>query len=265
MTGLRAVAAGLATLAVLLLLWQAVILLAAPPPFILPSPLAVARALVEQRELLLRHGAVTGLEIAAGLGLGTMLGIGAAVVLSVSRGLRRIVLPLVIASQAVPVFAIAPLLVLWLGFGMASKIAMTCLIIFFPVTIALADGIARLDPGLTDMAQVMTGGSGRRGRRLRLLLRLYGPAALPALGSGLRIAAAVAPIGAVVGEWVGAAGGLGWLMLHANARAKIDLMFAALIVLAAIALLLYRLVDLSMRRLTPWAAGNAAPLEETTR
>lgn len=254
--------APLVTLGGLLLFWQAVIVLAAPPAFILPSPRAVAEALIEQRGLLLKHGGITALEILLGLGLGTLLGVGAAVLLSVSAGIRRFVLPLVIASQAVPVFAIAPLLVLWLGFGMASKIAMACLIIFFPVTIALADGLGRLDPGLLDMARLMTGGRARRGRRWRLLIHLLGPAALPALGSGLRIATAVAPIGAVVGEWVGAAGGLGWLMLHANARAKIDLMFAALIVLAALALLLYRLVDLAMRRLTPWAAGSAAPFEE---
>lgn len=251
--------APLITLGGLLLLWQGVVMVAAPPAFILPSPLAVAEALVNQHALLLRHGGITAVEILLGLLLGTGFGIGAAVLLSISRGLRRFVLPLVIASQAVPVFAIAPLLVLWLGFGMASKVAMACLIIFFPVTIALADGLARIDPGLIDMARVMTGG---RTRRWRLLLHLLGPAALPALGSGLRIAAAVAPIGAVVGEWVGAAGGLGWLMLHANARAKIDLMFAALVVLAALALLLYRLVDLSMRRLTPWAADRSALIEE---
>ncbi|MCW0181606.1 MAG: ABC transporter permease [Zavarzinia sp.] len=253
MKGVRSVIAAFGASLALLVLWQGLILLLAPPPFILPGPAAVARRLWTDRALLLDHGLITLTEIGLGLAIGTMLGIGAATAIAASRRLRRVLLPLVIASQAIPVFAIAPLLVLWLGYGMASKIAMASIIIFFPVTIALADGIARLEPGLADLARVMTGGVARPGRRWRLLRHLYGPAALPALGSGLRIAAAVAPIGAVVGEWVGSAGGLGWLMLQANARAKIDLMFAALILLAVIALLLYRLVDGAMARATPWA------------
>ncbi|MDD3447176.1 MAG: ABC transporter permease [Zavarzinia sp.] len=246
----------------LLFVWQVVVWTGGLPAFLLPSPLAVGRTLVEQRHLLITHGAVTALEIVAGLVLGTMMGIGAAVLVSASASLRRFLMPVVVASQAIPVFAIAPLLVLWLGYGMTSKIAMACLIIFFPVTVSLADGIARIDPGLLDMARVMTGGKTRPFRRLRLMRHLFGPAALPALGSGLRIAAAVAPIGAVVGEWVGASGGLGWLMLHANARAKIDLMFAALVVLALVAVLLYRLVDFTMSRLTPWAGASGVALIE---
>lgn len=261
----KRLAAPLVTLAVILLLWQIAVMVAGLPPFLLPSPARVGRTLVEQAGLLASHGAITAVEILLGLIFGTIMGIGAAVLLSASRGIRRFLLPLVVASQAVPVFALAPLLVLWFGYGMASKVAMASLIIFFPVTVALADGIARLDSGLLDMARVMTAGGARRGRRLRLLVHLFGPAALPALGSGLRIAAAVAPIGAVVGEWVGASGGLGWLMLHANARAKIDLMFAALIVLALVAILLYRLVDFAMGRLTPWAGGDSAGTFEETK
>ena len=249
----RSLAAALGTAIAIVLLWQGAVMLFAPPPFILPGPAAVARRLWLDRALLLDHGLITLAEIGLGLVIGTLLGIGAAVGIAASRPLRRVLLPLVIASQAVPVFAIAPLLVLWLGYGMTSKIAMAAIVIFFPVTIALADGIARLEPGLVDLARVMTGGAAPHGRRWRLLRHLYAPAALPALGSGLRIAAAVAPIGAVIGEWVGSAGGLGWLMLQANARAKIDLMFAALILLAAMALLLYRLVDVALRRATPWA------------
>ncbi|MFA5122922.1 ABC transporter permease [Zavarzinia sp.] len=254
---MKQIAAGIATLALLVLFWQVVVWLAAPPPFILPGPAAVARALMDQGGLLLRHGWLTLVEIVAGMAVGSLMGIGAGIGLGATRHLRHLLLPLVVASQAIPVFAVAPLLVLWLGFGLASKIAMASLIIFFPVTVAMADGITRLDPVLADQARVMTGGSARPGRRLRLIRHLYGPAALPALASGLRIAAAVAPIGAVVGEWVGAAGGLGWLMLQANARARIDLMFAALIVLAVMAVALYRLVDAGLRRAAPWAAPQS--------
>lgn len=255
----------LLTILVLLGLWQAVIWLAAPPPFILPAPLAVAEALVRRRDLLARHGLITFAEILLGLGLGVGAGVTGATVMALAPGLRRLLLPVVVASQAVPVFAIAPLLVLWLDYGMASKVAMAGLIIFFPVLVALLDGFDRFDPGLADLARVMLGN--RRGLRvrLRLLRHLYAPAALPALGAGLRIAAAVAPIGAVIGEWVGAARGLGWLMLQANARAQIDLMFAALLCLAVGGVLLFTLIDALARAMVPWAAGQSLTAMMETR
>jgi len=156
-------------------------------------------------------------------------------------------LPILVLGQTIPVFALAPLLVLWFGYGIASKVVMAILIIYFPVTAALFDGLRRTEPGWLDLARTMGA------TRARILLRLRLPAALPAFGSGLRIATAVAPIGAVVGEWVGSSRGLGYLMLHANARLQVDLMFAALFVLMAMALALYVLVDRALVRLMPWA------------
>jgi putative hydroxymethylpyrimidine transport system permease protein len=152
-----------------------------------------------------------------------------------------------VASQALPVFALAPLLTLWLGYGLASKVAMATLIIYFPVTAAFYDGLRRVDPGWLDMARVMGAGPGAVLRLVRL------PAALPAFGSGLRVATAVAPIGAVVGEWVGSSAGLGYLMLHANGRMQTDLMFAALLVLAVMAVGLYALVDRGLAAAITWA------------
>jgi len=162
------------------------------------------------------------------------------------RGGRRWLLPVLLISQAVPVFAIAPLLTLWLGFGLGSKIAMATLIIFFPVATAFYDGLRRTEPGLLDLAHSMDATPAATLWRLRV------PAALPALASGLRVAAAVAPIGAVVGEWVGASAGLGYMMLHANGRSQTDVMFAALFVLALMALALWFTVDLLLRRSIPW-------------
>jgi putative hydroxymethylpyrimidine transport system permease protein len=150
------------------------------------------------------------------------------------------------------VFALAPLLVLWLGYGLGSKVAMATLIIYFPVASAFLDGLRRTEPGWLDQARVMNAG------RLATLWHLRLPAALPALASGLRVAAAVAPIGAVVGEWVGSSAGLGYLMLHANARMQIDVMFAALALLAVFSVALYRLVDTAMRRLVSWQAETNA-------
>ena len=246
------------TLAVLLLVWEAVVQLTGVPPFILPGPAAVGTALVARWPLLLDHALVTGSQILAGMVLATALGFCTGLLLAAFAPARRWLLPVLVVSQALPVFALAPILVLWLGYGPASKIAMAVLIIYFPLTAALYDGLRRTDPGLLDLATLQGASPWQRLALIRL------PAALPALGSGLRVAAAVAPIGAVVGEWVGASAGLGYLMLHANARMQIDLMFAALAVLCTIALALYATVDHLAARLTPWQADSVDHDPEAT-
>lgn len=239
---------GFLTLVSLLLVWQLVVTLGDLPPYILPGPWAVMLALWHHGESLLHHAGVTALEIVLGMLLGTLLGCGSALALSYSRRARRWLLPVLIASQAIPVFAIAPLLVLWLGYGMGSKIAMSMLILYFPVTANFYDGLRHTQRGWLDLARVML----PEPRRWAVLWHIAIPAALPTLASGLRIAAAVAPIGAVLGEWVGSSAGLGYLMLHANSRMQVDLMFAALFVLAALAVGLYFLVDTGLKRLLPW-------------
>ncbi len=249
----------LLTLCGLLLLWEAAVRLLELPPYLLPSPWAVAQAMARQPDLLLRNALVTLTEMLLGLGFGALLGGLAALALLLSARARRWLLPLLVASQAVPVFALAPLLVLWLGFGIASKVMMALLIIFFPVAVTLFDGLRRTDPGLLDLARVMT--SDAPHHRLRVLLHLRFMAALPALFSGLKVAAAIAPIGAVIGEWVGASAGLGYVMLQANARVQTDLMFAALFTLAATAVALYVAVDHLGRRLLPWQADSLPSLD----
>jgi len=242
MRGLRA----LAIAAGLIALWQAVVWLTDAPSYILPGPGQVLTVLWHKRALVLPHAAHTAAEILLGLAGGTLLGALSALVMTAFRPARRWLLPVLVVSQAIPVFALAPILVLWVGYGMASKVVMAILIIYFPVTAAFYDGLRRTDPGWLDLARTM----GADGISQLRLIRL--PAALPAFASGLRIATAVAPIGAVVGEWVGSSAGLGYLMLHANGRMQIDLMFAALLVLATLAVALYALVDISLRKALPW-------------
>jgi putative hydroxymethylpyrimidine transport system permease protein len=232
----------------LLILWQAAVLATGAPGYILPSPAAVLEAGLTNGGVLIRHAAVTGGEILAGFAIGAALGSLTALAMARFAALRSWILPVVVASQAVPVFALAPVLVLWLGYGPASKVAMAVLVIYFPVAAAFLDGLRRTDPGWLDLAQVMGADGWSVLRRIRV------PAALPALGSGLRMAAAVAPIGAVIGEWVGSSAGLGYLMLQANARLKVDLMFAALALLAAMGLILYFAVDRAVRHAIPWQA-----------
>jgi putative hydroxymethylpyrimidine transport system permease protein len=230
----------------LLLAWQLAVWLTGVPRFLLPPPGAVLAMLASRYELLLGHAAITATETLLGMALGTALGATCAIVLAAHAAARRWLLPLVVISQALPVFALAPLLVLWLGYGIASKVAMAVLIIFFPVTAAFFDGLKRTQPGWLELARTMDA------PRTAVLLQIRVPAALPALASGLRVAAAVAPIGAVVGEWVGSSGGLGYLMLQANARMQVDLMFAALLVLAAMALALWYGLDLALRHGIRW-------------
>ena len=215
-----------------LLLWQGIVWLTGVPSFILPSPLRVAQAALDNRVLIAENTLVTATEVILGLITGTVLGAFTAVQFATSDRLQRLVMPLLIFTQAVPVFALAPILTLWFGYGIASKVVMAVLIIYFPVTSAFYDGLTRVPADILDMAKTMGGTKRQIMRRIKI------PHALPSLGTGLKLAAVYAPIGAVIGEWVGASKGLGYLMLLANGRAKTDLMFASLFTLVVMTLLL---------------------------
>ena len=241
---------GIAVVVGLVAIWQAVVSITGVPEFMLPPPLDVARALADDASLLAGHAAVTLAENLLCLLCGTALGIATALAMAAWRPARDWILPVIVASQAIPVFALAPILVLWLGFDLGPKIAMATLIIYFPVASAFFDGLRRTDPGHLDLARTMGAARGAVLRRIRV------PAALPSLASGVRVGVAVAPIGAVVGEWVGATAGLGHLMLHAKARVETPRMFAALIVLAVIGVVLYLAADRLLRRAVPWHAES---------
>jgi putative hydroxymethylpyrimidine transport system permease protein len=244
----------LVTIAVFIAAWWAVTAFTAVPAYMLPGPGAVAAALWAQRVMLFWNALTTLTEILLGLLFGTLLGAGSAIAIVFAPPLQRWLMPVLVLSQAIPVFALAPLLVLWFGFGMVSKILMAMLIIFFPVTAALADGLRRTETGWLELARTMNA------TRWAAMWRIRLPAALPAFGSGLRVATAIAPIGAVLGEWVGASSGLGYVMIEANARIQTDLMFASLLVLAVMAISLWVAVDWSLRRLLYWvpdSTGNS--------
>jgi putative hydroxymethylpyrimidine transport system permease protein len=230
----------------MILLWYAVVFTTGVPHYILPDPGRVAIAFYNHSEFLVNHGITTFIEILAGLVLGTILGAISALSMIAFGSLKRWLLPVLVISQAIPVFALAPLLVLWLGYGMMSKIAMAVLIIFFPVTAAFYDGLRRTDEDWIELAGVMNA------KPMAILRHIRIPAAMPAFASGLRVATAVAPIGAVVGEWVGSSKGLGFYMLHANARMQTDAMFAALTLIAIMALALYFFVDKLMTKIVFW-------------
>ncbi|MDU9004504.1 ABC transporter permease [Sedimentitalea todarodis] len=220
-----------------LFLWQGIVWITGVPSFILPSPLRVAQAAVTNRAIIAENTLVTATEVILGLIIGTVSGATTAIQLASSARLHRLVIPLLVFTQAVPVFALAPILTLWFGYGITSKVVMAVLIIYFPVTSAFYDGLTRVPADVLDMAKTM------RGTKRQIMRRIKIPHALPSLGTGLKLAAVYAPIGAVIGEWVGASKGLGYLMLLANGRAKTDLMFASLFTLAIMTLLLHLAVS----------------------
>ncbi|WP_350334377.1 ABC transporter permease [Coralliovum pocilloporae] len=227
--------------------WQAIVSLTDLPRFILPGPLLVAETWWFHREVIAEHTLITAIEVLIGLALGALLGIVTAIQLATSKAARLLVRPILVFTQALPVFALAPILTLWLGYGLWSKVAMAVLIIYFPVTSSFFDGLMRTPQGYLDLARTM------QASPRAVLLHIRIPAALPSLASGLKLAAVYAPIGAVIGEWVGASKGLGYLMLLANGRAKTDLMFAAMLTLGVFSILLYEIT----RRLTArWAAQS---------
>ena len=218
--------------------------------YILPSPNRVLIALNQNYGILYKHSVITFSEIILGLILGVGLGFSSALLMGYYKLARDWLMPIVVISQAIPVFALAPILVLWIGYGLASKIAMATIIIYFPITAALLDGLVRTNKEQIYLAKIMGASSWSIIKNIKL------PSAMPSFASGVRIGAAVAPSGAVVGEWVGSSGGLGYLMLHANAKMQIDLMFAALFILALIATLTYFSIDKLMKNLIYWSAQS---------
>lgn len=218
-------------------------------PFLIPAPTDVAQSLWEDRELLAGDAWVTAQEVLLGFAIAALLGFAFALVMHLSDLARRAFYPLLVASQTVPVVAIAPILVVWLGFGIGPKLAIVALVCFFPITVNTLDGLRSVDPEMTRMMRTLHGGRGQTLRRVEI------PSALPFLLSGAKIAAVVAVIGAVFGEWSGSDDGLGHLILVAQGQLQTARVFAAVVVLSAVALALFGALALLERRLGWWRAS----------
>jgi NitT/TauT family transport system permease protein/putative hydroxymethylpyrimidine transport system permease protein len=214
--------------------------------FLVPSPAEIASSLWESRELLAENAWVTLREILLGFGCALIAGVAFAVVLHLSETLRRAAYPLLIASQAIPILAIAPILVVWFGYGDAPKLIIIGLVCFFPITVNTLDGLRSVDAESRKMMRSLDAS------RWQALSRLEAPTALPYLFGGARIAVAVAVIGAVFAEWAGSSSGLGHLILQDNAQLETARVFAAIFVLAVIAISLFGLLALAERRIVTW-------------
>jgi NitT/TauT family transport system permease protein len=228
-----------AAFAAFVLVWKAVVVVSGLPPFILPSPEAVAiRFLDAWRDGTIEpHLWTTLIEVLLGFTVGGLLGLIAGYALARSALIERLVSPYLVAAQAVPILALAPLLVLWFGNGLLSKLIVCALIVFFPVAIATMVGIRSVDPRLLELGRSL------RATRRQVLLTLEIPAALPNILGGMRVGVTLAVVGALVGEWAGANRGLGVLInLARGSLFDIPLMFATLLTIALVGIVLYLVV-----------------------
>ena len=238
-----------AALLVLALLagWELYADLGGVDQFLLPAPSDVAASLWTDRGLLWDNFTVTAGEVLLGIAVAVAAGVALAVAIHLSRTLRRATYPLLVASQTIPIVIVAPLLVAWLGYDLAPKLAIVGLICFFPVVVTTLDGLAGVDPDLRKLMRTLDAS------RLQTLRHVEAPAALPALLSGAKIAVTVAVIGAVLAEQAGSSDGLGHLILQSIPQFETARSWAAVVVLAAFAILLFGALALAERRLVPWA------------
>ncbi|GED11649.1 ABC transporter permease [Cellulosimicrobium cellulans] len=224
------------------------------PAYLVPSPGAVWDTMVEDWAMLAEHTWVTTMETVVGFVLASVIGVATAVLLVYSPTAEKSLYPLILFAQVIPKIAIAPILVVWFGFGAAPKIILAVLIAFFPVVVSAVAGLRSIDPELLEMSATMGASRWKTFRKIRF------PGSLPQLMSGLKVAVTLAVVGAVVGEFVGADRGLGYVLLLASGNLDAPLLFADLILMSLIGVVLFLLVELLERLLIPWHASRRGNL-----
>lgn len=234
-------------LACLVGLWQAAVSLFQIPALILPAPASVWSALLQFRQLIWQGTLVTLNETLLGFLLAVAIGIPLAILLSEVQVLRQTLYPLLVVAQSVPKPAIAPLVLVWLGFGLLPKLAVAFLVAFFPIVIDTATGLQAVDPDLLDLMRSLKAG------RLRTLRTVKLPSALPNIFAGLKVSVTLALIGAVIAEFVGSTAGLGYLVLNSTSQSEIALTFAALVMLGVVGIVLFEALQALETLLLPWA------------
>ncbi|MDI3404002.1 ABC transporter permease [Streptomyces cavernicola] len=231
-------------------LWWAIAAAELVEPYLVPSPGATLDVLVEKSDYLWQHSWITTYETLLGFVIAVVVGVLAAVVMVYSTTVEKTLYPILLFAQVVPKIAIAPLFVVWLGFGIAPKILIAVLIAFFPVVISMVTGLKAVDPEMLQLSSTM----GARPWQTFVKIRL--PASLPHLFSGLKVAVTLAVTGAVVGEFVGANEGLGYVILQANGNLDTPMLFAGLLVMSLIGVVLFVLVEIAEKLLLPWHASR---------
>lgn len=251
--GRRVVRIGLpiVALGLLILGWQLWVGIGNVKEFLLPSPSAIAQELYTSWRPTLAHDTwVTLEETLIGFALGSLLGFILAIGITYSEFLEHTLYPPIVASQAVPKLAIAPLFVVWLGFGVWPKIVVTITLVFFPIVVTSAQGLMSVDASLLELLRSVNANQWQIFRKVRL------PHALPSIMSGMKIGMTLAVVGAVVGEWVGANAGLGYLILYSQSQLETRLTFAAIAILVVMGVVLFMLIDIVGRLVTPWSSSE---------
>jgi putative hydroxymethylpyrimidine transport system permease protein len=243
-------------LAALVGIWELYVDLGGANSLILPAPHAIAQSLYDDRSLLWSNFVVTAEEVLLGILVAAVAGLGLAIAIHFSRTLRQAIYPLLVASQAIPIPIIAPLLVLWLGFGIAPKLVVIALVCFFPIVVTTLAGLAAVDPGLVKLMQSFDA------PRRRTFWHVEFPSALPGVLTGAKIAAAIAVIAAVLAELSGASAGLGYLYEQSEAQLLMPRAYAAVLVLCLFAIALFALLTMLERIALPWAYETTG---DTTR
>lgn len=241
-----------ALLAALGLVWEVAVRLLGVPDYVLPAPSEVAAALAENSAVIAGHTVSTLATALIGLTTGTLLGVALAVAMSASTSLRAALYPLVVVSQSIPMVVLAPLFVVWFGFGLLPRVLVVALVAFFPVAVSTVSGLSSADRDQLDLVRAMGGSRGDVARHVLV------PGALPSLLTGLKVAASYAMFGAIVGEWIGASSGLGLYLERSRASFATDQMFAAVLVIAAISVALVGLVFALERAVMPWQTAERA-------
>ncbi len=242
---LSAILYPIAVVLAIVILWEAGTRAFSVPRFLLPAPSAVLLSLASNAGLLMTHGWITSLEILLGFGLSIVIGVPLALAIFLWPPFSRSVFPLLVSSQAMPKVAIAPLVLVWFGFGLLPKVLIAFLIAFFPVVINTAVGLASIEPEKIHLARSMGLGGAATFFKIRL------PNALPSVFAGLKISITLAVVGAVVGEFVGGDAGLGYLLMVANGSMDTPLLFADLVLLTVLGVVFFMLVELAERLVIP--------------
>jgi putative hydroxymethylpyrimidine transport system permease protein len=246
-----------ASLLLLLVSWETVCRLLAIPPFILPPPSAVVHSLWELRELLFGlHLWATWKEVWMGLGLSILFGVLLAVAMLASKTVERLIYPYIVISQTIPIIALSPVFILWFGYDLSGKIAVTILFTFFPIVVNTYDGLRSADPEMMDLLRTMGA------NRWHIFTKLQLPASMPAFFSGLKVAATYSVAGATIGEWLGASEGLGYFGRRASGNFQAPALFASVVLLSALGMLLFWIVGVLERK---WAPHTRVSRKQDTK
>ncbi|MCD6550810.1 ABC transporter permease [Thermotoga sp.] len=226
----------------LLTIWE----LSSVPQYLLPKPSSIVSEMISQWRILLAHSLYTIAESLSGLAIGLVIGVGLAILMDLLQVIREILYPILIVSQAIPIVAVAPLVVIWFGLGIGTKVGVVAFVTLFPVALNTLEGFRTIDPDALDLFRVM------KASKVQIYRHLVIPHTLPYVFSGLKISATYAVVSAVIGEWLGAEKGLGIYMIRAMNTFRADRLFVSIVIVVVLSVAVFKMVDLLSRRFTSW-------------